>query len=138
MNDKLTKKQKYIQILINNIKPNYFYLYWNIQPELQMKKYIYVKSNMYLIDSLGGGFASIKNADKAFHYLLLLYKLALTINDQETIIKCMIYYGFTLLWKRKYQEALQVFNQQKELAQKKKYYILVNRCDSGLNKLINL
>ncbi len=119
-------------------KLNFFYLYWNLQPELQMKKYLFIKHNMYLIDSIGGGFASIKNPEKSLYYSILLYKLSLIINDQETMIKCMIYYGYSLFWKNKYKNALKVLVKAKKLSENNNNKLLINRCDSALNKLFTI
>jgi hypothetical protein len=133
--NKLTKKHKLLfTIFITNHKLNYYYLYWNLQPESQMKKYVCIKSNMYFIDSIGGGFASIKNSDMAYYYLVLLYKFASIINDKEVMIKCMIYYGHTLLWKNEIKKAYIIINKQKKVALKYNYQNLVFRCESLLQK----
>lgn len=113
----------------------YYYLCWNLQPELQMKKIICIKSNMHLIDSIGGGWASIKNIDMALYYLILLYKFADIINDKETMIKCLIYYANNLSLKNENKKALNILKNQKHLAIKNNYINLINRCDSLLNKI---
>ena len=119
----------------NQNKINYYFVYWNLQPELNMKRYVHIKTYMNLIDSIGGGWASVKNSNMAYQYLLLLYKLAYMINNNEIIIKCNIYHGHILLWKGKYKLAYKIINKQTEIADDKGYYNLVNRCDSILEKI---
>lgn len=111
---------------------NYYWICWCIKPERDNRLKIYIKNSMYLIDSIGGGFASVKNINMAHKYLILLNNFAKMILDKETIIKCNIYYGYCLLWDGKNKNALKIFKEQKNLAEKEKYDNLVYRCDSGI------
>jgi hypothetical protein len=137
MNNEISSNGMLVSKEKNNYKDNFNikYFYWNLHPERNMKRYIFIKNNMYLVDSIGGGFASIKNTSMAYQFLILLYKLAQMINDKETIIKCNIYYGYTLLWGNKYKIALYILNEQKKIAHNEGYQNLVYRCDSGLERV---
>ena len=121
----------------NNQNINYFCFYWALIPERQMKIYISIKNRMYLVDSIGGGYATIKNINMAHRCLVQLYNLAYLIKDNEVIAKCKIYYGYIFLWKGKIKQAKQIFNTQKSIAQKNGYKNILDRSNAGLYQIAN-
>ncbi|KAH9593510.1 Protein of unknown function DUF4807 [Trypanosoma melophagium] len=77
----------------------------------------YVASNrMAVLQTMGGGWASLRRADKALRCALQLYYTSLQLHDASTQRKCRVFVGWAHLWNGDVQRAVAIFEQQRREA----------------------
>lgn len=64
----------------------------------EMIRQYLVRCEMARVMTLGGGWASVKNAKEALKCSIRLYELAASIGDEATIRKCRVFVGWAMLW----------------------------------------
>lgn len=75
----------------------------------EMSRQHNVRCQMALAQTMGGGWASVKNAKEALKCAMQLYSLAEQIGDEATMRKCRVFVGWALMWVGKLDPALLVF-----------------------------
>lgn len=64
----------------------------------EMKRQYAIRCEMARVMTLGGGWASVKNAQEALKCSIRLYQLADKIGDEATKRKCRVFVGWAMLW----------------------------------------
>ena len=82
----------------------------------EMSRQYDVRCRMALAQTMGGGWASVKNAKEALRCAIQLYSLAEQIGDEATMRKCRVFVGWALMWAGKLDPALLVFYGEQENA----------------------
>jgi hypothetical protein len=70
----------------------------------EMKRQYAVRCEMARVMTLGGGWASVKNAQEALKCSIRLYQLAGSIGDEATERKCRVFVGWAMLWHFEHQQ----------------------------------
>ncbi len=91
-----------------------------------------VLCDMAVATTMGGGWASVKNAEKALEWALRLMSLAVQIGDEATVRKCRVFVGWALLWRGDGTCSREVFEVQQEHAQTAQDEANHRRCVAAL------
>nr|CCC91995.1 conserved hypothetical protein [Trypanosoma congolense IL3000] len=86
-----------------------------------------------LFQTIGGGWASLRRADKALGYARLLYATAASINDVATERKSRLFVGWSYLWSGRVQQAIQIFERELREAKQKGDTAQERRCVAALH-----
>ncbi|ORC83722.1 uncharacterized protein TM35_000591140 [Trypanosoma theileri] len=98
----------------------------------QTRQYI-ASQRMAVLQTMGGGWASLRRADKALRCALLLYYTALQLHDASTQRKCRVFVGWAHLWNGDVRRAVEIFKQQQEEAREVGDTVQELRCSAALH-----
>jgi hypothetical protein len=87
---------------------------------------------MAVATTMGGGWASVRNAEKALEWALRLMDLAAKIGDAATVRKCCVFVGWALLWRGGGRCSRAVFTVQQEAAASAEDSVNYRRCMAAL------
>ncbi|KAF8305085.1 hypothetical protein TcBrA4_0000150 [Trypanosoma cruzi] len=88
---------------------------------------------MAILQTVGGGWASLRRADKALRYAIMLYETAALIHDTATLRKCRLFVGWAHLWNGDLRQAVEIFEQQLVEAQVEGDAVQERRCISAIH-----
>ena len=97
---------------------------------------IRIVNTMNYIQSLGGGWASIKNSKKSRECARILSSLASVIGDEATIRKCKIFEGYALSWEGRRKDSSKLFQTVKAQAEREGDVENNGRCEHGMKSLL--
>lgn len=75
-----------------------FTLYWARYAQSEQARQYVIRCRIALLQTISGGWASLRRVDKALLYALELHRLALLIWDEDTARKCRVFIGWAYLW----------------------------------------
>ena len=73
----------------------FFFAKWTRQQAIRRVRTL---TSMALVSSLGGGWASVRDAPKARFCALVLGRLAESVGDDATVRKCRVFEAYALMW----------------------------------------
>ncbi|RNF19847.1 uncharacterized protein Tco025E_03986 [Trypanosoma conorhini] len=88
---------------------------------------------MAMLQTVGGGWASLRRADKALACAVMLYATAARIHDAATQRKCRVFVGWAHLWNGDVRRALDIFEQQRREAEVEGDAVQERRCISAIH-----
>ncbi|RNF09662.1 hypothetical protein TraAM80_02017 [Trypanosoma rangeli] len=91
------------------------------------------RCRMAMLQTVGGGWASLRRADKALMCAIMLYETAARIHDAATLRKCRVFVGWAHLWNGDVRRAVDIFEQQRREAQVEGDAVQERRCISAIH-----
>ncbi|KAF5217354.1 hypothetical protein ECC02_009782 [Trypanosoma cruzi] len=88
---------------------------------------------MAILQTVGGGWASLRRADKALRCAIMLYETAALIHDTATLRKCRLFVGWAHLWNGDVRQAVEIFEQQLVEARVEGDAVQERRCISAIH-----
>ena len=95
-----------------------------------------IMNAIYFTQTLGGGWASVRNAAKSLMCAVQLYRLAVLINDDTTLRKCRLFLGYACLWSGAAGVARRIFLSESSAATTASDEMQRNRCDAAVFQLL--
>ena len=92
---------------------------------------------MAYAQTLGGGWASVRNVKEALRWAVILLHLAELLYDDATIRKCRVFIGYGHLWNGNLVAAKRIFRREQKLALSVHDDVQYNRCYAALDHLEN-
>lgn len=103
--------------------------------EFFAQHYRAVSNSMALASSIGGGWASVRNARMSIQYAVKLGRLAALINDDASVRKCRLFVGYGLRWLGLPAAARCVYERELRAAVRAGDPLQVHRCELALRQL---
>jgi hypothetical protein len=93
-------------------------------------------TTMAYVQSLGGGWASVRNARKAHQCAVVLSRLAASVGDDATVRKCRVFEGYALMWLGEARRCGAIFERERTEAIVERDEINEGRCEAGMRNLL--
>lgn len=99
----------------------------------EVKRHFQVRGDMNLAQTIGGGWASVKNVRESLRWALILRHLGRQLKDGNCERKCEVFIGWAHLWNGNKGRSLEIFTEQLEEALSVGDDINWNRCTAALS-----
>lgn len=111
-------------------------LRWAIVADSEMRRQYAALCEMARLQTIGGGWASLRRADKALECTLRLYAVAQSVWDEDTAGKCRLFVGWAQLWNGNRALAQRIFEAELRMAEANNVYgdniVHIRRCQNAL------
>ncbi|RHW71141.1 hypothetical protein DPX39_080021900 [Trypanosoma brucei equiperdum] len=87
-------------------------LTWAFRAHYEQARQCASRFKLALLQTIGGGWASLRRVDKALRCALLLRETAAELNDAVTERKSRVFVGWALLWSGDVRQAVTIFEQE--------------------------
>lgn len=84
-------------------------LLWGRMAQTELARQYAGRCEIARLQTIGGGWASLRRADKALECALELYDVAIAVFDEETVHKCRLFIGWAQLWNGNTEAAEHLF-----------------------------
>ena len=92
----------------------------------------YIHELIYYAQSIGGGWGSVANPEKAIVWAYQLYSLGKYINDYCIMRKCRVYMGYAYCWTKQFKTAENIFNYERQIGIENNDLVHFRRCQAAL------
>lgn len=84
------------------------------------------------LQTVGGAYASLRQADRALECAIQLYETALSIHEEDILRKCRVFIGWAHLWNGSLTMSLQLFELALEDARQRGDIVQQRRCEHAI------
>ncbi|CAD2219115.1 hypothetical protein, conserved [Angomonas deanei] len=102
--------------------------YWARLAQWELCKQYRAYCSIAVLQTTGGGWASLRRVDKALECAVQLYYVAGVVGNDEIAQKCRIFVGWSCLWMGDQTSALLIFYSELASARRKKDIVHKRRC----------
>lgn len=89
-----------------------FTMHWAFVANGEMARQYAGRCTVAMLQTVGGGWASLHRADRALLCALQLYRVAEAVFDEEVVRKCRLFIGWAHLWNSHPTKALNIFQRE--------------------------
>ena len=110
-----------------------FVVPWGRIARKELERHYRLKLQMALAQTMGGGWASVKNVCMASKWALRLFEVAEQLGDASSLRKCRIYVGWAHLWQGDTSTSTKIFLRESDESLSTNDTVNYGRCTAGLS-----